>query len=69
MQERVLSGISSGHTDSAERVKDAALAVSHLIRAAIARYVVKAPPLAEMPRADLVRSIAPVVQQYLTGHR
>ncbi|MEV6162372.1 TetR family transcriptional regulator [Streptomyces sp. NPDC052052] len=70
MQERVLSGTSSGGTDDAQRVQGVALALSHLLGVAIARHVVKAPPLAEMPSAELVRAVAPAVQRYLTGaHR
>ncbi|MYS41800.1 TetR family transcriptional regulator [Streptomyces sp. SID5998] len=50
-----------------ERAAGAALAVSHLLGVAIARYVIEAEPLATMDRADVVARVAPAVQRYLAG--
>ncbi|WP_199702527.1 TetR/AcrR family transcriptional regulator [Jiangella rhizosphaerae] len=41
--------------------------VSHLIGLAIVRYVVKLEPIASVPDEELVRLIAPVLQQYYDG--
>ena len=43
------------------------LAVSHLLGTAIARYVLRVPPLADLPTEELVAVLAPTVQRYLTG--
>ena len=40
---------------------------SHLLGVAIARYVVRAEPIARLDRATLVAVSAPVVQGLLTG--
>ncbi len=45
------------------------LAATHLLGVAIARYVARIPPLASMPRADLVSRVAPTIQRYLTEAR
>ncbi|WP_433379493.1 TetR family transcriptional regulator [Actinoplanes sp. CA-142083] len=50
--------------DGAER---AALAGSHLLGVAIARYVVRIGPLAAMDRAELIARCAPAIQRYLIG--
>lgn len=41
------------------------LAASHLVGLALARYIVKAEPLASMPRASIVAIVGPVLQGYL----
>ncbi|WP_345713074.1 TetR/AcrR family transcriptional regulator, partial [Kineococcus glutinatus] len=45
----------------------ATLATSHLLGTAIARYVLRVPPLADVDREDLVAVLAPTVQRYLTA--
>lgn len=45
----------------------ASLAASQIAGLIIARYILKFPALVEAPVDDLVRSIAPNVQRYLTG--
>jgi AcrR family transcriptional regulator len=45
----------------------AALAASHMIGLAMARYVVRVEPLAGAPPDELVRAVAPAIQRYLTG--
>ena len=45
----------------------AALVASQLIGLAMTRYVVRLEPLASTPRADVVASVAPTLQRYLTG--
>ncbi|TDW28748.1 TetR family transcriptional regulator [Cryobacterium psychrophilum] len=53
-----------------ERIHRVALAASHLLGTAIARYVIKLPPLVALAHDDLVTEIAPTIQRYLTGtHR
>jgi AcrR family transcriptional regulator len=44
-----------------------AIAASHLLGVAIARHVVKLPAIVELSREQLVASIAPTIQRYLTG--
>ncbi|MFI8423759.1 TetR family transcriptional regulator [Streptomyces sp. NPDC085479] len=66
LQERVLGAETPTPADAA-RVSGIALAVSHLMGIAIARYVLKADPIAGMSRDELVRITGPVVQHYLTG--
>ena len=43
------------------------LASSHLLGTAVARYVVRVPPLADVDREELVALLAPTVQHYLTA--
>jgi AcrR family transcriptional regulator len=45
----------------------ASLASSHLFGTAIARYLIKVPPLASLHRSALVAVLGPVIQHYLTG--
>jgi AcrR family transcriptional regulator len=44
-----------------------ALAGSHLVGTAFARYILRVEPLASIPTEDLVNSMGPVIQHYLTG--
>ena len=46
----------------------AALAASQLVGLAVARYAVQLPPLTAARTEELVRTVAPVLQYYLTGH-
>ncbi|WP_432562874.1 TetR/AcrR family transcriptional regulator [Kineococcus sp. SYSU DK003] len=43
------------------------LAVSHLLGTAVARYVLRVPPLADLETEELVAVLAPAIQRYLTG--
>jgi AcrR family transcriptional regulator len=43
------------------------LAGAHLLGVAFARYVLRIPPLADLPHDDLVDEIAPSIQRYLSG--
>ncbi len=53
-----------------ERVRRVALAASHLLGTALARHVIKLPPIASLDHDALVAEIAPTIQRYLTGtHR
>ena len=45
----------------------ASLASSHLFGTAVARYLIKVPPLASFHRGALVAVLGPVIQHYLTG--
>lgn len=45
-----------------------ALVASQLIGMAMVRYVLQLEPLASMPRDEIVSSVAPTVQRYLTGN-
>lgn len=45
----------------------AALTMSQLFGVAVVRHLIKMEPMASMPRAQLVESIAPSIQRYLTG--
>jgi AcrR family transcriptional regulator len=44
-----------------------ALAASHLMGLALARYVVRLPPLATLTTEELVAQVAPTIQRYLDG--
>ena len=46
----------------------AALAASQLVGLAVARYAVQLPPLTAASTEELVSTVAPVLQYYLTGH-
>ncbi|MEU4217150.1 TetR family transcriptional regulator [Actinoplanes sp. NPDC026623] len=46
-----------------------ALAGAHLLGIAVARYVVRAGPIADLDRAELIALCAPAIQRYLTGPR
>jgi AcrR family transcriptional regulator len=59
---KLFRGIGSDHPET--RV---ALASSHLLGVAIARFIVRMEPLASMDRATLVAMLAPTTQQFLTG--
>lgn len=50
-----------------ERMQRIAIAASHLLGVAIARYIVKAPPITAMSHDQLVKHIAPTIQAYLAG--
>jgi AcrR family transcriptional regulator len=50
-----------------ERLWRANLAASQIVGLIFTRYVVRLEPLASASQADVVRSIAPTVQRYLTG--
>lgn len=52
-----------------QRSQGILLAASHLFGVAIARSVLKIPALAEMPHDQLVETIAPSIQGYLTGQQ
>jgi AcrR family transcriptional regulator len=45
----------------------AGLVASQMLGIALTRYVLRLPPIAAMPRAELVRWLGPTVQRYLTG--
>ncbi|MET0477573.1 MAG: TetR/AcrR family transcriptional regulator, partial [Actinomycetota bacterium] len=45
----------------------ATLVGSQIIGLAMARYIVKVEPLASAPAAQVVASIGPTLQRYLTG--
>lgn len=47
----------------------ASLVASQLLGLALCRYVLKIPPVAEMPIEDLVRHVAPTVQRYAVGEQ
>jgi AcrR family transcriptional regulator len=46
----------------------AALAASQLVGLAVARYAVQLPPLTAVGNEDLVKTVTPVLQYYLTGN-
>ncbi|MCH9668172.1 MAG: TetR family transcriptional regulator [Actinomycetia bacterium] len=43
------------------------LASSHMLGTAISRYVLRIEPLASLDRDELIDTLAPVIQRYLTG--
>jgi AcrR family transcriptional regulator len=54
--------------DSEQPGLGAALAASQLVGLAVTRYAVQLPPLTAAGTEELVRTVAPVLQYYLTGH-
>lgn len=48
------------------QIRRVALAASHLFGVAMARHLIKAPPLVEIPHQELVAELAPTIQRYLT---
>jgi Tetracyclin repressor-like, C-terminal domain len=53
-----------GSDDASRRVS---LAASQIVGLGIARYVVRLEPLASAPMDEVVASVAPTLQRYLTG--
>ncbi|MFF1571444.1 TetR family transcriptional regulator [Leifsonia sp. NPDC058292] len=51
------------------RMRQIALAASHLLGVAIARYVLKAAPVVALDRETIVDEVSPAIQRYLTGAR
>lgn len=50
-----------------ERMRGIAIAGAHLLGVAIARHVVRLPPIAALGHDALVDEVAPTIQRYLTG--
>ncbi|GAA4173128.1 TetR family transcriptional regulator [Gryllotalpicola koreensis] len=50
-----------------ERMRRIALAAAHLFGIAVARHVIKIPPIAELSHDTLVDDVSPAIQRYLTG--
>ncbi|MFG3504832.1 TetR family transcriptional regulator [Streptomyces sp. NPDC047821] len=55
--------------DPAEAPRRAALAASQFLGLALARYVLRLGPAAEMPREEVIAWVAPTIQRYLTAER
>jgi AcrR family transcriptional regulator len=53
--------------DPSELSTRAGLVSSQLLGLALCRYVLKLPPVAMLPRDQIVRSVGPTLQNYLTG--
>lgn len=51
------------------RMRNVALAASHLFGVAVARHILKLPPLAELSHEELVAEVAPAVQRYIASQR
>lgn len=49
------------------RMRQIGLVASHLLGVAIARYIIKLPPLTSIDHDTLVNELAPTIQRYLTG--
>lgn len=67
MREMITPRIHDATGGDDEVARRIALAASHLLGVAMARYVVRVRPLADLPRDELVARLAPVVQHHLTG--
>ncbi|KAF4410441.1 MULTISPECIES: TetR family transcriptional regulator [Streptomyces] len=55
--------------DPAEAPARAALVASQVLGMALARYVLRFPPAAGMPREEVIAWLGPTLQRYLTGDR
>jgi hypothetical protein len=64
--ERVVGAVAGGVGSHDARLR-AGLVASHVIGLAMARYVVRAEPLASLPPDALIDATAPIFQRYLTG--
>ncbi|MCC5031984.1 TetR family transcriptional regulator [Streptomyces sp. WAC 00631] len=53
--------------DPGQAAVRAGLTASQMLGMALTRYVLRLPPVAEMPREDVVAWLAPTVQRYLTA--
>jgi AcrR family transcriptional regulator len=65
--EQVLGAIESVAGRSPETARRAGMIGSQLLGLALARYVLRLPPVAAMDAPTLVATVAPVLQHYLTG--
>lgn len=54
-------------TMNPERLRRIALAAAHLFGVAVARHVLRVPPVADPTVDELVDQLAPTIQRYLTG--
>jgi hypothetical protein len=52
---------------SGDAVRRVSLAASQIVGLGIARYVIRLEPLASAPMDEVVASVAPTLQRYLTG--
>ncbi|MEU9983831.1 TetR family transcriptional regulator [Streptomyces sp. NPDC050856] len=62
----VAAGVCPDPLDAPRR---AALAASQILGMALARYVLRLPPAADMSREEVVAWLAPTIQRYLTAER
>lgn len=67
--DQVAPAIAALEPDPAEARTLAALVAAQMIGLAMCRYVLRLPPVAEMPGQELVERYGPVVQSLLTGGR
>jgi AcrR family transcriptional regulator len=67
MQSYVLSAVSGALGGGDQARLRAMLAATNLVGTAILRYVMRVPPLADLPADDVVKLIAPSVTRYLTA--
>jgi AcrR family transcriptional regulator len=67
MQSYVLRAVSGALGGGEQARLRAMLAATNLVGTAILRYVMRVPPLADLPADDVVRLIAPSVTRYLTA--
>jgi hypothetical protein len=67
MQDYVLTAVSGVLGGGEQDRLRALLAASQLVGAAVLRYVMRIPPLADLADDDVVRLIAPTITRYLTA--
>jgi len=67
MQDYVLAAISGALGGGEDAKLRAMLAATSLVGTAMLRYVIRVPPLATLPAAQIVDLIGPTITRYLTA--
>lgn len=66
-REQLLPVVAPLSADAGEAARRAGLAASQILGLALCRYILRFPQLVAMSKADVVASVAPTIQAYLTG--
>ncbi|WFF02187.1 TetR family transcriptional regulator [Micromonospora sp. WMMD964] len=64
---QLTAAVAAFGTDPTTTARRAGLVASQVLGLAFTRYVVRLPPMVDMPPEDLVSWVAPTLQRYLTG--
>ncbi|MGC4810217.1 TetR family transcriptional regulator [Micromonospora sp. DT228] len=65
--DQLTAAVATFGTDPATTARRAGLVASQILGLAFTRYIVRLPPVVDMPAEELVAWIAPTLQRYLTG--
>ncbi|MFG1838369.1 TetR family transcriptional regulator [Micromonospora sp. NPDC049175] len=66
--DQLTAAVATFGTDPATTARRAGLVASQILGLAFTRYIVRLPPVVDLPAEELVAWIAPTLQRYLTGN-